>query len=163
MKANRIVFLGALALIASRAFAGSAEVRFVAPEKFSDLGDHKWEESANMDDLSRYIRHLAQQLREGQVLHVDILDVDLAGEPRETRKGRVRVARDVSFPAIRLRYQLEVNGQIIQSNEERLTDLDYRHHIREARAATTTLYFEKRMLDDWFQRTFGSDAPPSSN
>jgi hypothetical protein len=153
MKASRIA-LGALALLASAAYAGTAEVRFIDPGKFSDLGNYKWEESVNMDDLSRYVQKLAQRLPPDQVLHVDVLDVDLAGEPRDTRNGRIRVARDSSFPVIQLRYTLEANGRAVASGEERLTDLEYRHHLRQARASVTSLYYEKRMLDDWFDRSF---------
>jgi hypothetical protein len=156
MKASRIVF-GGLALAASTAFAGTAEVRFIDPEKFADLGNYKWEESVNMDDLTHHIQKLARQLPEGQVLHVDVLDVDLAGEPRDTRKGRIRVARDVSYPVIRLRYTLESGGRAMWGGEERITDLNYRHHIRDAHYSTTSLYYEKRLLDEWFQRSFAPD------
>lgn len=156
MKASRIVLL-ALAIAGGPAFAGTAEVRFIHPEKFSDLGTYRSDDQYNMDTLARYIQRLAQQLPADQVLKVDVLDVDLAGEPRDIRNGRIRIARDVSFPVIRLRYTLESGGQVLRTGEERLTDLNYRHHIRDARYSTTSLYYEKHMLDEWFRREFGTN------
>jgi hypothetical protein len=153
MKASRIA-LAALALTATAAFAGTAEVRFVNPERFSDLGTFKSDEQANMDTLSFYIGQLAQQLPPDQVLRVDVLDVDLAGEPRQTRNGPLRIARDVSFPAMHMRWSLESNGRVLRTGDQRITDVFYRHRIREARYSTTSLFYEKRMLDDWFRGEF---------
>lgn len=157
MNASRIriqTFAAALALASSAAFAGSAEVRFIQPERFTDLATSKWDEAANMNTLAHYFQQLAQQLPAEQVLKVDVLDVDLAGEVRPTRNGDIRVARDVAFPAMKLRWSLESGGQVLRSGEQRITDLNYRHHIRDARYSTTSLYYEKRMLDDWFRTEF---------
>jgi hypothetical protein len=156
MTASRIA-LAALALAGSAAFAGTAEVRFIHPEQFADLGTYRSDDQANMDTLGHYVQQLARQLPPDQVLKVDVLDVDLAGEPRDIRDGRIRVARDASFPVIRLRYTLESGGRVLRSGEERLTDLNYRHHIREAGYSTTSLYYEKHMLADWFRREFAPD------
>ena len=157
MKPSRILPLSialAAALAGSAAFAGTAEVRFVDPGKFADLGTYKWEESANMDTLTHYIQKLAQRLPADQVLRVDVLDVDLAGEPKDTRNGRLRVARNADTPVIKLRYTLESNGRTVRSGEERLTDLTYRYHYTDARKNTTELYYEKRLLEDWFRQSF---------
>jgi hypothetical protein len=83
-----------------------------------------------------------------------VLDVDLAGEVRLTRNGAIRVARDVAFPAMHVKWSLESGGRVLRSGDQRLTDLNYRHHIRDARYSTTSLYYEKRMLDDWFRNEF---------
>lgn len=156
MKASRIVLV-TLALAGGSAFAGTAEVRFIHPEKFADLGTYRSDDQANMDTLAHYFQQLAKQLPPDQVLKVDVLDVDLAGEPRDIRNGRIRIARDVSFPVIQLHYTLESGGQVLRSGQERITDLNYRHHIREAGYSTTSLYYEKHMLADWFRREFATD------
>jgi hypothetical protein len=153
MKASRIVS-AALALAAGTAFAGTADVRFINPESFSDLGTYRSDDRTNMDSLSYYLQQLAKQLPPDQVLRVDVLDVDLAGEPRQVRNGTIRVAREVSFPAMRMRWSLESGGQVLRSADQRITDMNYRHHIRDARYSTTSLYYEKRMLADWFRGEF---------
>jgi len=151
MTAFRILLAG-LAFASTAASAGTAEVRFIDPERFADLATNKSEESANMDTLTHYIQRLAQRLPADQVLHVDVLDVDLAGSPLEVRRGRIRVARDADFPVIQLRYALESGGRVLRSGEARLTDLNYRHHISDARYSTTSLFYEKRLLEEWFSR-----------
>lgn len=156
MKASRIASaaLVSLAFAGGAAFAGTAEVRFVNPDSFSDLGTNKSDEPANMSTLSHYIQQLAQQLPPDQVLRVDVLDVDLAGEVRQTRNGALRVARDASFPVIRMRWSLESGGRVLRSGDRRLTDLNYRHHLRDVHYSTTSLYYEKHMLGDWFRTEF---------
>jgi hypothetical protein len=123
MKASRMVLV-ALALGAGAAFAGTAEVRFVNPEKFTDIGTYKSDEQANMDTLGYYIRQLATQLPPDQMLRVDVLDVTLAGDVRQTRNGAVRLAREASYPAMRLRWSLESNGHVVRSGDQRITDLN---------------------------------------
>jgi hypothetical protein len=156
MKASRIALaaLASLAFVGGTAFAGTADVRFVNPDRFTDLGTYKSDEQANMNTLSHYIQRLAQQLPPDQVLRVDVLDVDLAGEVRQTRNGAIRVARDAAFPVIQLRWSLESGGRVLRSGDQRLTDLNYRHHLRDVHYSTTSLYYEKHMLDDWFRTEF---------
>jgi len=163
MKASRIrlaalASLASLAFAGSAAFAGTADVRFVNPDKFTDLGTYKSDEQYNMNTLSRYIQRLAQQLPPDQVLRVDVLDVDLAGEVRQTRNGSIRVARDVAYPVMQLHWSIESGGRVLRSGDQRLTDLNYRHHLRDARYSTTDLYYEKHMLDDWFRTEFASQT-----
>jgi hypothetical protein len=153
MKASRIA-LAALALCSGAAFAGTAEVRFVNPEKFADIGTFKSDEQPNMDTLSHYIGQLARQLPADQTLRVDVIDVDLAGDVRQTRNGPLRVARESGFPVIELRWSLESGGHVLRSGEARLTDLNYRHHLKRAGYSTTSLYYEKYMLEEWFRREF---------
>lgn len=156
-KASRIV-VAALALAAGGASAGTAQVRFVNPERFSDLGNYRSDDQSNMDTLSRYIQRLAQQLPPDQVLRVDVLDVSLAGEPRLTRRGTIRIARDVSFPSMHVRWSLEAGGRVLRTGDQRIADMNYRHHIRGATYSTASLYYEKHMLNDWFRGEF---APPT--
>lgn len=163
MKASRLALATFATLLLAAgapgaAFAGTADVRFINPDSFADLGTFKSDEKSNMDSLSYYIQQLAKQLPPDQALRVDVLDVDLAGEVRQTRNGPIRVARESAFPVIRLRWSLESGGRVLRSGEQRLADLNYRHHIRDARYSTTQLYYEKHMLDDWFRSEFAPQA-----
>ena len=156
MKASRIL-LAALALAGSSAFAGTAEVRYIDPDRFSDLAANKWEEQDNLQALTRHLQHLAQRLPADQVLRVDVLDVDLAGTPVfSSRKGQnLRIMRNAAdSPKIHLRWTLETRGQVVRTGEARLTDLDYASHYLPTRRSSTPLYYEKRLLDEWFGREF---------
>jgi hypothetical protein len=155
MKASRTL-IAALALAGSAAFAGTAEVRFVDPDGFTDLATNKWEQQDNIQALTRHIEHLAQRLPADQVLRVDVLDVDLAGSPVfSSRKGQhLRVMNNrADAPKFHLRWTLQAAGQV-RNGEDRLTDLDYVNHYLPTRRSSTPLYYEKRLLDEWFSRNF---------
>lgn len=147
--------LATLSLACGSAFAGSADVKFTAPDRFTDLATNYSQQQETMNALASHIQRLAAALPPDQVLHVDVLDVDLAGYIRYTRRGNVRVNNGrADAPAMHLRYTLESRGQVIRSGDERIVDLDYMHTAGSWRA-TGPLYYEKRLLSNWFARSFG--------
>ncbi|HMC17367.1 MAG TPA: DUF3016 domain-containing protein, partial [Albitalea sp.] len=109
----------------------------------------------NLQTLERHLQALAQhRLPSDQVLKVEVLDVDLAGEERPSRRsGRdLRILRGgADWPRIQLRYTLEVNGRLLRSGEETLTDMSYLQGPIGA-YGTDPLRYEQRMLDKWFER-----------
>jgi hypothetical protein len=146
---------GLSAVTSGAAIGGTAEVRFIAPERFADLATNRSQEVETMNALGAYVQQLASALPADQVLRVDVLDVDLAGTMRPTRRGNVRVNNGLSdAPMIHLRYTLQAGGQVVRTGEDRLVDVDYTHTTGSWRA-TSQFYYEKRMLADWFARTFG--------
>lgn len=158
MKAPRMLF-SALALAACAAFAGTAEVRFIDPDRMSDLAANKWQEKDNIEALTRHIQHLAARLPADQVLQVDVLDVDLAGSPVfSSRKGEyLRIMNNrADAPKIHLRWTLQAAGRST-SGEERLTDLDYVNHHLASRQSSTPHYYDKRLLDQWFSQQFAPE------
>ena len=138
------------------ACAGSATVTFVNAERFSDIGFAPTDRQLNLQALERHFQSLAQQrLPADQVLKVEVLDVDLAGEERPSvRAGRdLRILRGgADWPRIKLRYTLESNGRTLRSGEETLSDLSYQQGFAGAYSTgTEPLRYERRMLDKWFQ------------
>jgi len=108
-----------------------------------------------MNALSSHLQQLAAGLPAGEVLHVDVLDVDLAGYVRHGRRGDVRVNNGrADAPRIHLRYTLESQGRVIRSGEDRLVDLAYIEPTGSWRSHGQ-FYYEKRMLSGWFARTIG--------
>jgi hypothetical protein len=159
MKAPRILSIAlasTLAMAGGAALAGTAEVRFVDPDRMSDLASNKWQERESIEALTNHIQHLAARLPADQVLKVDVLDVDLAGSPVfSSRKGEnLRIMNNrADAPKIHLRWTLQAAGQTT-TGEERLTELDYVHHDLASRRSSTPLYYEKRLLDQWFGQHF---------
>ena len=159
MKSPRIVpalLASMLALATGAAFAGTAEVRFIDPDRMSDLAATKWQERETIEALTRHIQHLAARLPADQVLKVDVLDVDLAGSPVfSSRKGEnLRIMNNrADAPKLHLRWALQSPGRA-SNGEDRLTDLDYVHHELASRRSSTPLYYEKRLLDQWFSQHF---------
>lgn len=131
------------------AAAGTVEVSFVEPARFSDAGVGEVETRRTVEALSRHLQGFAGRLPDGQRLQVDVLDVDRAGEqplPGNTR--RVLRGRGDS-PSIQLRYTLLAEGRTLKSGEERLTDLDYLSSSA-TKQVTGDFAYELRLLDEWF-------------
>ena len=137
--------------------AGTVEVSFVEPSRYSDAGRDPVESRRNEDTLARYLEELgARYLAAGQVLKIDVLDLDLAGTVRPARRaaGDIRIVRGgADAPHIRVRYSLTADGQVVKSAEETVTDLNYFGHANDY-AKTDPLRIEKLMLDDWFKSRF---------
>ncbi len=147
-----------LAAAAAQA-AGSVRVSFVHPEGFSDARDAGPDRDVNLRELKRYLEALAaRHVGDGQTLTIEVLDVDLAGElrfsRRATRELRVLNGR-ADWPRIKLRTTLESAGQPARRVEQTVADMAYLQHIGR-KADNESLHHEKRMLDAWFAAQFGS-------
>ena len=135
--------------------AGSAEVRFVEPATFTDAGSNPMDRERALATLAAHIEQLAHRLPEGQRLRVDVLDVDLAGEPIFRRGNDVRVLRGgADWPRLHLRWSLTQGERTLKSGDERLSDLGYLQSRIGLAAADGDLPFEKRLLTNWFRGQF---------
>lgn len=148
-----------LALGAGAALAG-VTVNFVAPEKFTDLPVDRWEREEVLRDLVTHFDALGKQLPAGQDLAIEITDVDLVGRGYPGPSVReTRVARNVSeWPSISLRYTVSANGQVLSSGEARLQDMKF-HSRRNLRPQDGDLRYEKRMINEWFDKTILQRTP----
>jgi hypothetical protein len=157
-----ITFAAGLAVAAVAAHAaGTAQVSFVQPDKFADAGNARRDHDANLRALASHIEALAaRHLGDGQKLSVEVLDVDLAGEMRFSRRlnDNIRVLKGgADWPRIKLRYTLESAGQAPRSGEQTIADMSYLQRLNRY-PSDTQLRYEKRMLDDWFAAQFGAAA-----
>lgn len=160
MKPSHVLF-AALAISSGAAFGGTADVRFIDPDRFSDLATTSGGEREAMSTLASQFQQLAARLPADQVLRVEVLDVDLAGDVRPTHRGNVRVNNGrADAPMIRLRYTLEAGGQVLKRGDERLTDLGYQR-MTDSWRSTSHLHYEKRLLSQWFTRNFTPEAQAS--
>jgi hypothetical protein len=159
----RTTTVAALVLLAAEgAWAGGAvNVTFVEPERYVDAGERSYQYSPHvLTQLEQQMQSLGKRfLADGQVLAVEVTDVDLAGELRPARRGDwVRVVRGrADWPRITLRFTLEANGQVLKRGEETLADLDYTHNIPVS-STYQPLNWERLMLEAWFRVRFG-EAP----
>ena len=160
---NKGAVLAASALLAvfGSASAGSGlSVTFVHPEAYSDAAYARasageLERAEVQRDIEQHLQRLAERsLRMGQNLRIEILEIDLAGqfEPFRFRPGSdVRIFREVSWPRLGLRYTLTVGGQVVESREEQLTDMDYLASFNRY-SKSDRLRYEKALLDAWFDK-----------
>jgi hypothetical protein len=161
-RSARFLALGCVAATIGVAHAaGTVNVSFVAPERFADVGTAPHERDENLDKLSRHLQSLGQKyLAADQSLTIEVLDVDLAGHMKPLRRGgEVRLVRSgADRPRITLRYALEAGGQSAQRGEESIADLNFLGRIPHY-AASDTLRYEKRMLEDWFKERIVERRP----
>ena len=157
---KRILMGSILAVAAGLAQAGAAEVRFTDPDRFSDGGRYVGEAEHFRADLAAYLNKLAvKHLPADQTLLVEVIDIDLAGEPRMNgRLDNPRVLRGrADVPHIDLRYTLKAGDQVLASGEDALADLGYMNSSL-VLTSFESLPYEKRMLTRWFAQRFGSGA-----
>jgi hypothetical protein len=138
------------------------DVTFTAPEKYADAGLRREDGARSREVALRTIReHLValgqRYLAPTQILKIEILDVDLAGEI-EWWHGPydIRYLRDYTWPKIKLRYALEEGGQTIRSGEDTVSDPSYQMSVI-TRSGEITPH-EKEMLARWFRSRFAALA-----
>jgi hypothetical protein len=137
---------------------GTVNVSFVEPDKFYDSGNNQFDKPTNLKTLEAFLQDLGKRyLSDGQVLEIEVLNVDLAGYSRPTRRGGdLRIVRGgADWPSFTLRYKLSGSGQTIKEGEERVADLNYTGHIA-SYSNREPLRYEKQMLDGWFKARFSA-------
>lgn len=146
-------------LLVPSVLAGTSEVTWTNPEKYRDIdpGDgHR--EHFKRQVFAKFEKHfskLAEKLPEGQVLKINVTDVDLAGDAKFNME-RIRIVKDIYFPRIEFSYQVvDSEGNILRSGEENLKDMSFMMRGG-PKYSNDLLGYEKRMLDEWFRDTFKS-------
>ena len=155
---SRIAALMLLALGSAGALAaGTVTVSFINSDKYADAGNSRSDTPRTLKTLEDHLRQLGERyLAEGQSLSIEVLDVDLAGEMRPSRRTatQIRVVRGgADWPRLKVRYVLEGAGQAAQRGEESIADLAYQSQISRY-TDTEPLHYEKQMLESWFKAKF---------
>ncbi|MNT11519.1 DUF3016 domain-containing protein [Cupriavidus necator] len=140
--------------------AGTLTLTFIHPETYTDAayrsayGSDK-ERAQVMNDIRRHFDELAARyLPPGYTLSIEVLDVDLAGhfEPWRFHGYDLRVVRDVTWPRMKLRYELRgSDGAVIGSGEQRIADQAFNMSVN-VYSPTDRLRYEKAMMDRWFDQ-----------
>lgn len=153
-----IIAASALLLTAAPSLAGTAVVSFVDPAGHADAGRRPGEAEQVQAELSAFLGRLAaDRLPPDRTITIDVLDIDLAGEPRPpVRREPQRIVKGgADRPRIELRYTLRAGDSVLSSGQEVVQDLDYLSRARALRAEQT-LPYEKHMLERWFAARFGA-------
>jgi hypothetical protein len=148
--------LAVLLLACAGAASAGVTVKYDQPDKFQDMP--RWEKDRDqvLKDLSAHFAKLGQKLPAGQDLIITVKDIDLAGreEPTRRRIDDIRILRGgADWPSMQLHYDLEQNGQVIKSGDDRLSNMNYLDRLNRY-GNTDYLRFEKQMLDEWFSDRF---------
>jgi hypothetical protein len=145
------------------ASAADLTVVFIDPAHYTDAaysnryGNEK-ERAEVMRDVQRHLQGLSDRLlAPGDSLRIEVLDIDLAGWfepfPRFRSGGgdysHLRIMRDITWPRIKLRFELTHDGQVVTRGEEQVVAMNYLMTVN-IYSPSDRLRYEKAMLDDWF-------------
>jgi hypothetical protein len=143
--------------------AGSVDVTFTNPQRYRDIGDrYASRRSRVLKEVESYFNYLGDRyLKDGQVLSIEVLNIDLAGqyEPWRFEFRDVRIMRDITPPRLKLRYALVDRGKLLMRAEENVTDMTYLWGAGSI-YGDQRLGYEKKMLREWFRRRFVRLDPP---
>jgi hypothetical protein len=141
--------------------AGVVEVQFTSPERYADAGRTERDRDSTLQTLRAHFGQLAAHLPDGQVLQIEVQDIDLAGELLPNSRGRdLRVLNGgADWPRMTLRYTLVAEGKAVKSGTQRLADMDYQSGIKPI--DPRELAYERRMIDTWFEREFAAIRSPA--
>jgi hypothetical protein len=139
----------------------AVEVRFVDPARYSDEIFRRTPGSeatkVAMNEIARTLRRLGElYLPPGQILIVEVLDIQLAGYvdwwSRPLQRFRVLGTAGPS-PRFKLRYRLTANNKVLVAREASVTDQFYPFGSLD-RSRTGPLVYEKILLERWFRDNF---------
>ncbi|MEP7280613.1 MAG: DUF3016 domain-containing protein [Rubrivivax sp.] len=152
---SRLLFLlplGAVlaALAGPAAATGRVEVVYDQPARFTDAGVGPIDLDRTQHALNQHFARLASRLPDGQVLRVQVRDVDLAGQVDLLSHDRVRIfGRPLDGPRLSLRYELSDGAKLLRAGDDELADISYRLRAGSA-PHTDALPYERRLVEQWF-------------
>ncbi|WP_440874949.1 DUF3016 domain-containing protein [Thalassotalea sp. PLHSN55] len=161
MKRIFVVLLSALSFlsIAPMASAAESEVTWTNPDDYRDIrpgntSTKKRFQEHVFSELEEHFAKLASKLPEDQKLIIDVTDVDLAGDVRIGAINQIRIVKDIYHPRIKFSYQLvNADGSEVVADEINLKDMSFLSGSQ-MRYRNDAFGYEKKMLDDWFNKTF---------
>lgn len=155
--------------------AGELKVTWKEPTSFTDVRPSNESRARfrerTLKSLEAHLVELASTLPKSQTLSMVVTNIDLAGQvwPSQfigfgNNMGTdVRVIQRVDIPRMTFSYSLtDKSGEVLKSEENfQLKDMGFMDtNIRNMR--NENLFYEKAMLDDWFDDTF-SDTDVQKN
>ena len=144
-------------LFTPNAFAASSEVTWTDYKSYRDIDPgnegRKQFRERTFKDLEKHFAKLASNLPEDHTLKIDVTDVDLAGDTNAAGINRTRIIKQLYSPRMNFSYQLlNAKGEVVKSEDVVIRDMNFMSGRLKYR--NTSLPYEKKMLDDWFESTF---------
>ena len=140
----------ALAL-APTAVSARVTVTFAEKDGYTDASDRATTPERVREALKEHLERVAERYVPGETdLRIEVLDIDLAGSPHRTRHDVRIITGRADAPCIELTTSLAGSPP----KKERVCDLGYMRSLPAGYHSDQFLVYEKRMLDDWFRKTF---------
>lgn len=155
-----------IGLIAGSALAAQkVEVDFVDTEDFTDFTSTPRQsaevQQRYIQELTQHLeRRLTKRLAPGQVIHLVVTDIDMAGEFEPWRTGGfddVRVVKNLYPPRIDLSYRLtDAEGNVLRESDCKLRDLSFMYSVDPR--DSDPLRHEKELISDWIHDEFAKTS-----
>ncbi len=145
-------------LLISTVNAADSEVTWTNPEKYTDIRaseeSRKRFRERTFKALDEHFATLAAKLPEGEILKIDVTNVDLSGDVLWLRTRNIRVIKEIYFPRMKFTYQLvDQDKNVISSAEINIKDMNFMMCCQ-LKYRNESFGYEKAMLDKWFNKTF---------
>ena len=143
-------------------YAAKAEIKWTNPDKYRDIqaGDEnrKAFRKRVFSTFEKHFAKLAEKLPAEQTLKIEITNVDLAGDVNiGSIVHRIRIVTDLYFPSMKFSYQLtNADNRVIKSAKVDLKDMGFML-TNNLRYRNESFSYDKKMLADWFKKTFKDD------
>lgn len=153
-----VTLLTASFLLVPNAYAATSEVTWTDYKSYRDIdegndGRTNFRERT-FKEFEEHFAKLAAMLPEGQTLKIDVTDVDLAGDTHFGGSNRTRIVKEIYSPRMNFSYQvLDADGTVIKSDDVVVKDMNFMSGSN-LKYRNKSLGYEKKMLDDWFGKTF---------
>jgi hypothetical protein len=145
----------ALGLVGIASTASTVSVSFNPDAQYADAGISPRDRQATLATLSAHLKRVAERrLPADEALEVELLDVDLAGTVRPSRRTGTDlrgVRGSADWPRLTLRYSLSKDGRVLRSGTESIADMNYSGRLGNYLSGDP-LRYEKQLLDDWVGR-----------
>ncbi|RUO71992.1 DUF3016 domain-containing protein [Pseudidiomarina sediminum] len=156
-------------LLSANAHAADVSVEWKDIESYRDIeavnGVQERFEQRVMQELTEHWQTLGAQLPEQHKLSIVMTDLDLTGRVEPTfgvgGSSYMRIVDGASYPAMRFSFSYtDAEGKELSSADDvRLRDLGQGSSSKRSIMGSSRdgLYFEKQLMDDWFEKTFKRD------
>lgn len=153
-----LIALFTLVSLQSVAYSATSEVTWKDHKKYRDIregnNNRKSFRERTFKSFEEHFSKLAEKLPEGQVLKIEVTDVDLAGDTLVGGIDRMRIVKDIYSPRMNFSYQLvNADGSVVVTDKIVLKDMNFMRSTR-LKYRNDSLGYEKKMLDDWFSDVF---------
>ncbi|WP_404424647.1 DUF3016 domain-containing protein [Nibricoccus sp. IMCC34717] len=145
---------------AASAGAGSVNVVFQNPEKFTDVKSSSMGTDRDRDAILEQIKGFVEQEAANRVpaahtLTITFRDLDMAGdfEPWRFEARDVRIIKDLYPPRAKVSFRLaDASGNVVKEGDRSLSDMAFMMNSTINR--NDELRYEKRLIGDWIDSEF---------
>ncbi|MCP4413655.1 MAG: DUF3016 domain-containing protein [Gammaproteobacteria bacterium] len=161
MKYLKITMIGLLFCftILPTAFAATVEINWIEPDKYRDIdsgnSNKKRFHKRVFETLEKQFKDQVTKLPEDYKMKISVTDVDLAGDVRFATGDGIRLIKKIYFPRMHLTYELlDKEQKSLAAAEIKINDMGFLQSIRSVSRKNVFLYYERKMIGDWFNKTF---------